>query len=168
MMGDDERARKRVESLVTRYNKVMLPTNFDLPFTKTIQVVSAMADTTPNSTAKATFFCQIPVEYINNPDSGRDIHEGAKAMFFDNTTSAALLASRRYWGQGVTRNINVTYFRPPREGDRIIIEAEIVQIGERRATIQGVMKRRDDGGVLAMCLHEKINPENGGTRVFSL
>jgi acyl-coenzyme A thioesterase 13 len=157
-----------VESLVTRYNKVMPTTNFDFPFTKTIQVVSPVADTASNSTGKAMFFCQIPVEYINNPDSGREIHGGAMAMVFDNTTSAALLASRRYSGQGVTRNINVTYFRPLREGDRIIIEAEVVQIGKRLATIQGVMKRRDDGGVLAMCLHEKINPENGGTRVFSL
>lgn len=167
MTDEDERARKRVESLVTRYNKVMPPTNFDLPFTKTVQVVSAVADATPNSTAKATFLCKISAEYINNPDSGREIHGGAIGMFFDNTTSATLLASRRYWGQGVTRNMNVTYFRPPREGDRIIIEAEVVQIGKRLATIQGIMKRAD-GVVLAMCLHEKINPENGGTRVFSL
>jgi hypothetical protein len=156
---DNERAKKRVESLVTHYNKVMPITNFDLPFTKMIQVVSAVADTTPNSTAKARFLCKIPVEYINNPDSGRESHVGAIPMSFDNSTSSALLASRRCWGEGVTRNMNVTYFRPPREGDRIIIEAEVVQIGKRLGTTQGAMKRADDGVV--------FNPENAGTRVFS-
>lgn len=73
----DEQARKRVESLVTAYNKVMPSTNFDVPFTKTIKVVSAKADVPPNGTAKATYTGSIPIEYVNNHGPGREIHGGA-------------------------------------------------------------------------------------------
>lgn len=170
MTEDDERAKKRMQTLISAYNHAMPANNFDMPFTKAVTVVSAKVDdtTTPTSTAKATFSFTIPAAYINNPGSGREIHGGAVATFLDNTTSVALVASQRYWGPGVTRNISVTYFRPPRAGDKIVVEAEVVQIGKRHATIQGVMKRQSDGVVLAMCLHEKVNPAGSGSRVFSL
>lgn len=100
MTEQDEPARQRVESLVTAYNKPMPATNFDVPFTKTIEVISAKADTALNSTAKAIFTCVIPPQYINNTGTGREIRRGAIAMFFDNVTSCALLASSRYFGQG--------------------------------------------------------------------
>ena len=163
----DERARKRVESLVTAYNKAMPATNFDLPFTKTIQVVSAKADVPPNATATATFTGTIPIEYVNNHGPGREIHGGAVAMFFDNTTSCALLACSRYWGQGVTRSMNVQYFAAPRAGDRIVIEAEVLHIGKAVATIQGVLRRASDDVVLAMCVHEKLNSAGGRGKPFS-
>ena len=163
----DERARKRVESLVTAYNKVMPSTNFDVPFTKTITVVSAQADRPPNGTAKATFHGSIPIQYVNNHGPGREIHGGAVTTILDNLTSSATLAHSKYWGQGVTRSMNVHYFAAPRAGDEIFIEAEVLHIGKAVVTVQGVMKRASDGVVLAVCVHEKVNSAGGGGKAFS-
>ena len=164
---ENESAKARMQAFIAGYAKVMPTTNFDIPFTNSVSVLSAVFDSPPNKTAKASFAFTIPKRYINNPGPGREIHGGAIATFFDNITSTALLACRDYWGQGVSRNMNVTYSRPPREGDRVVIEAKVVQIGRRLVTIQGVMKRESDVVVLAMCLHEKVRLD-GGSRAFSL
>ena len=165
---EDEGAKKRIEAFISGYVKAMPASNFDIPFAKAVKVISAKADIEPDSVARVTFSCAIPAVYVNNPGSGREIHGGAIATFLDATTGAALMASKSYWGPGVTRNMNITYFRPLREGDQVVIEAEVIQIAKRLATIQGVMKRQSDGVVLAMCLHEKFNPDNPGSRAFSL
>ena len=166
MPGKVASASERIETFIGGYEKIMPSNNFDMSFSRAVSVVSASTDA-QNGTAKAVFQFTIPREYINNPETGGEIHGGAIATFFDNLTSATLLSSTRYFGQGVTRNMNVTYFRPPRVGEQVVIEAEVLQIGKRFATVQGFMKRESDGAVLAMCIHEKFNPEGPGPKIFS-
>lgn len=151
-----------MQALLDSYTKSMPPSNFDSAFTKATTVVSVTTDSEPDTTAKATFAFTIPPGCANNPLGGGQTHGGAVATFLDNITSAALVASKRYWGQGMSRTMNITYLRSPREGDRCVIEAEVVHIGRRVASVHGRMKRETDGALLAMCTHEKLLIEGEG------
>ena len=69
------------------------------------------------------------------------------------------------WGYAsVSRTLNITYLRPSPVGEEVLIENEVVHAGKRLCTIKGVMKRKKDGAILAVCEHGKVNvdPEAGG------
>lgn len=162
----DEEARVAMHHFIKSYSAVSPYGNFDNAFNRAVSCTSATleTDTTP---AKATFAFTIPPLYGNNP-TAKSVHGGAIATFFDNSTSLPMLAVRRWWGgySGVTRNLSVTYFRPAHIGDQVLIEAEVVQCGKRNATIKGVLTRKQDGVVLAMCQHDKVRVE--GPEFFKL
>jgi acyl-coenzyme A thioesterase 13 len=89
-----------------------------------------------------------------------NLHGGCAASLFDFTTTMAILLANKpgFWEYlGVSRTLNVTYLRPIPEGQEVLIENEIVQIGRRMATLRGVMKRKHDGVVMAVCEHGKFN-----------
>lgn len=44
------------------------------------------------------------------------------------------------------------------QGDAVVMEGEVLQIGKRMATIRGVLRREKDGAVLAICQHDKALP----------
>lgn len=76
----------------------------------------------------------------------------------------APIAKPGFWAfAGVTRTLSVTYLRPVPEGEKVLIESEVVHAGKRLCTIKGVMKRESDGAVLTICEHGKasIDPEVG-------
>ena len=156
----DEAARDMMQCFITAYSKSSPYNNFDNPFNRSVTISSARLETATTS-ALATSDFTIPALYGNNPDA-HTVHGGAVAMFFDNATSLPLLAVRHWWDgwSGVTRNLNITYLRPLHEGDRVVIEAEVVQCGKRNALISGVLKREKDGVILATCQHEKVRPES--------
>jgi len=58
---------------------------------------------------------------------------------------------------GVSRTLNVTYLRPAKMGEGVLIECEVVQAGARVCTLRGTMRRERDGEVLAVCEHGKMN-----------
>lgn len=89
-----------------------------------------------------------------------NLHGGASATLFDYLTTMAIAAVNRpdFWKyMGVSRTLNVTYFRPVPAGTEVLVETEIVQIGRKLATLRGVMKRRSDGAIMALCEHGKVN-----------
>jgi hypothetical protein len=65
-------------------------------------------------------------------------------------------------GREVTRNLHINYFRPIPVSEKILVECEIVNAGQRLATVRGLMKKESDGALLASCLHDKFNPVAGG------
>jgi acyl-coenzyme A thioesterase 13 len=168
MADENEQARKRINAFIAGYAKAMPDTNFDQAAIRNCTCTSAQRESDPGSTAKATFEMTPQPEYINNPNTKLQIHGGAVATFLDNLTSVSLIASKRYFGQGVSRNLRVDFLRPLLVGERVIVEAEILHIGKRVATVRGTIKRKSDGTILAICTQEKLNPDDTSRRVHSL
>lgn len=144
------------------YANSMPDSNFDKAHSQAIIVSSVSMDLEPNSTAKATFVFTIPPGYSNNPVGGGQTHGGAVATFLDNITSTALMASKRCWGQGLSRKLNVTFLRTPKEGERCVVETEVIHLGRRVATIHARMRREADDVLLAMCTQEKLRVDEDG------
>ncbi|KAG6006171.1 hypothetical protein E4U21_007281 [Claviceps maximensis] len=93
-----------------------------------------------------------------------NLHGGAAATLFDmcTTLSLVLISKPGFWQfLGVTRNLNITYFRPVPRGTEVIIETEALQVGKSLATLKGVMRRKRDGEIVSICEHLKatIDPQ---------
>ncbi|KAF7562513.1 hypothetical protein G7046_g1627 [Stylonectria norvegica] len=90
----------------------------------------------------------------------RNLHGGCAATLFDFCTTLPLALVNRpgFWQfMGVSRTLNVTYMRPVPEGEEVLLECEIVQVGKKLATLRGIMRKRSDGSLLAVCEHGKVN-----------
>lgn len=89
------------------------------------------------------------------------LHGGCAATLFDYLTTLPLNVIARpggYWQQlGVSRNLGVTYLRPAKVGEELLIECETVQVSKRMAVLKGTMKRKSDGKVVMTCEHQKVN-----------
>lgn len=147
----------KIRKYIAAYAAGMPPENIDGSFIRQ-SVLTEVTLESDTSNAKVTWSIAVPPLCSNNRIT-KNTHGGAIATFFDNATSMAVFACKNAWeDSGVTRNLNVTYFRPPVEGERITIESEVLQLTKRLATIRGVMKRESDGTVLAICQHDKYRP----------
>lgn len=151
-----EEAVSNMQAYIDYHAAGMPAANFDTAFNKSIKVLSAVVQSA-GVTAKAVFAFTIPHGYSNTPAGPQTTHGGAIATFFDITTSMAILANDfpGWESTGVTRNLAVQYFKPPLEGDRVRVEAEVLAIGKQLATIRGVLRRERDGVVLATCQHDR-------------
>lgn len=142
---------------------VIPETNYDAPFMKSLKVLSATSQTS-TETAKATFRFKVPPNLSNQPTGKQPqtTHGGAFGMFFDLPTSMTIMACNfaGWESTGMTRRLDVTFLTPPVEGDDVLIESEVIQIGKRLAVIRSVMKREKDGVWLAICQHEKYMADN--------
>ena len=150
----EKSAEDKIRTYIGAYGDAMPLQNIDSGFVRhaTLKSVTEESDT---SNAKIVWSLVIPPLCGNHP-AAKTIHGGAIATFFDNATSMAVFACKKPWEHsGVTRNLNVTYFRPPLEGELIEVECEVLQLASRLATIKGVMRRESDGTVLAICQHDK-------------
>ncbi|KAH6700659.1 HotDog domain-containing protein [Leptodontidium sp. MPI-SDFR-AT-0119] len=122
-------------------------------FIKDIYLVSASS----KPAGKTLFSFTIQPEHSNRAGH---LHGGCCSTIFDFTTTCALapIAKPGYWAfAGVSRTLNVTYIRPIPVGETVLIESEVVHAGKRLATIKGVMKRKSDGAVMAICEHGKVS-----------
>lgn len=89
-----------------------------------------------------------------------NLHGGAAATLFDFCTTMALALVNRpgFWQYlGVTRTLNVTYFRPVPDGAEVLIECQLLQVGKRLSSLRGIMKRKSDDQILSICEHGKVN-----------
>ncbi|KAK5711001.1 hypothetical protein LTR17_018614 [Elasticomyces elasticus] len=165
----NDEARDLITKFVRGYAAAMPQDNFDQAFYNACACTSATLET-DSDTAKAVFRLVIPPTYVNSPDPANPtIHGGAIAHWFDSCTSMPLLCVKNIWDgswSGVSRNLNVTYLRPPKEGEAIVIESEVIQSSRNIATIRGVMIRESDGKLLATCQHDKARPHRPGPRIL--
>ncbi|KAH8735958.1 hypothetical protein BGZ61DRAFT_489774 [Ilyonectria robusta] len=102
-----------------------------------------------------TFAYTVQPENCNRLDN---LHGGCAATLFDFSTTLPLALVNRpgFWEfMGVSRTLNVTYMRPVPVGEEVLLECEIVQVGRKLATLRGVMRRRSDNALLAVCEHGK-------------
>ncbi|KAK3066247.1 hypothetical protein LTR53_017487 [Teratosphaeriaceae sp. CCFEE 6253] len=105
--------------------------------------------------AVATFRFRVDRFYCNG--SG-NLHGGAQSAMFDMCTSIALQAigTPDFWmNGGVTRSLNVTCLRPAPEGEVLLLEAEVVQMGKTLALLHGTLRRERDGVLVSTCEHNK-------------
>jgi acyl-coenzyme A thioesterase 13 len=108
---------------------------------------------------RAVFLFTVMPQHCNRL---HNLHGGCCATLFDFCTTMPLALVNRlgYWFYlGVSRTLNTTYLRPVACGEEVLIECEIVQIGRRLCTLKGVMRRRVDGMVMAVCEHGKFNTD---------
>lgn len=105
----------------------------------------------------AVFTMKNDAEFSNRMGN---MHGGAVAMIHDMCTTmcAAPLAKEGFWVfGGVSRNLSITFLRPVRSGTELLIECEVLQQGERLATIKGVMKDKATGKTLSVAEHNKVS-----------
>ncbi|RFU28278.1 hypothetical protein B7463_g8053, partial [Scytalidium lignicola] len=124
-------------------------------FTEDVKLISASDKPHGN----AQFSYTVKQEHINRLGN---LHGGCTATIFDFATTCALapIAREGFWALvGVTRTLNVTYLRPVALGEEVVIECDVVHAGRRLCTLKGVMKRKSDGAVLAICEHGKVNTD---------
>lgn len=113
------------------------------------------ATSPPN--VKAVFELEMTQTYCSKMGNA---HGGAVSLIFDMCTSMCLapFARQDFWlFGGVSRTLSVTYMRPVRQGVTVVIECEVLQVGQRLATIRSLMKGKDDGKVLCACEHNKAS-----------
>lgn len=149
-----------MQSFVDIHRSRVHPQNFDKSFYDALSVRSATVSKSSGGTpAQAIFHCKIPPLYSNQPadSENKTTHGAAITTFFDMTTSLAIVAANSPgWGStGVSRRLDVTYLKPPVEGEDVLIECEVMSIGKRLASIRGLLKREKDGALLATCQHDK-------------
>jgi acyl-coenzyme A thioesterase 13 len=122
-------------------------------------------------------YCILSFTVVENMVNGLGgMHGGAIATVFDECTSMCATATvlgkqrlaeqqgddqseglNRWIGGGVSRTLNVTYLRPAKVGQELVLECEMVAMGRNLATMRGSMKRKADGAVIAICEHGQAN-----------
>ncbi|KAF2208873.1 hypothetical protein CERZMDRAFT_101079 [Cercospora zeae-maydis SCOH1-5] len=156
----NEQAKTLIETFLEEHTSGISTDNFDYAFYRSLRLRSVVA-AGPGTTAKAVFECRIPRTYANQPKDApsQTIHGGAVSTFFDMVTSLAVighLGTFPAWrSTGASRRLEVTYLRAPVEGDNVLFECEVIQIGKRLAELRGLMRREGDGVLLAICNHQK-------------
>jgi len=86
------------------------------------------------------------------------------SVLSSHVSGSLLTTSFLQWAfAGVSRTLNVTYIKPIPAGEEVLVEGEVIHAGKRLCSIKGVMRRKTDGAVLAICEHGKvsIDPEVG-------
>lgn len=156
----DKNAEKRLAAYCDTYIGLLTPANFDYELWQSVEVVSGSVDAS-RSSGKAVFATSLPRKYYNSLGV---VHGGAIATLFDGLTncSIALVMRSGFWeNSAMTRHLNVTYLSPVKEGQKIVVECEIVRASGRLATVTGVMKRAGDDMTLALCLSDMTAVEKG-------
>ena len=126
-----------------------------------IRLISA-SKSPSQKTASCVFELDVTERWSNRM---QNMHGGAIALVFDMATTmcAAPLAREGFWVfGGVSRSLSVTYLRPVRMGMTVEVRCEVLQMGQRLATIRGEFRDKKSGEVLCVCEHNKASLHLGG------
>ncbi|KAK6055117.1 hypothetical protein COOONC_07377 [Cooperia oncophora] len=92
---------------------------------------------------------------MTNPWGG--LHGGCTATLVDVVTTAACLVTPR-GKPGVSVDLHVTYLAAAREGDSLIVDAEVIKAGKTLAFTRADLILKDKNQIVATGLHTKAFP----------
>lgn len=87
------------------------------------------------------------------------LHGGYIATLVDIITSLALLAHPRQ-GKGVSVNLNVSYLKPAKKGEHIVIEGITTKAGRTLGYLDCKIYNKDSGDLIATASHCKYIRED--------
>ncbi|BFZ55311.1 hypothetical protein PYCC9005_002351 [Savitreella phatthalungensis] len=119
-------------------------------------IVSASEVVSANGN-EAVFRTEVRAGLVNSLGA---MHGGAVATAIDLFTSCALVPQCRdgFWemGPGVSRNLNVTYLRPAKQGTTILFKCKIVSLSKRTVYMTCEVVDEATGKILATGTHDKV------------
>ncbi|KAK4156849.1 HotDog domain-containing protein [Chaetomidium leptoderma] len=157
---------ERVRELISQFSEQVKDPE-DREWTKNLfPSLTVHSVSTPDAAhPSVTFRFTVQPQHCNRLNN---LHGGCTASLFDFCTSTplALIARPGFWSfLGVSRTLNTTYLRPAPAGTEVLVECEIVQVGQRLCALRGTLRRASDGTVLATCEHNKVNTDPGVAKV---
>ncbi|KAL5361615.1 HotDog domain-containing protein [Aspergillus floccosus] len=123
--------------------------------THNLRVESAV----PGPPPKISFLFTVSENMCN---SAGDLHGGCVATLIDNFTTVLLGVISRpgFYGQlGVSRSLEVTYFRPLRQGDEGRLICYVVNAGKTLAALRAELYDARSGSLCAAGENDKVNTD---------
>jgi acyl-coenzyme A thioesterase 13 len=77
------------------------------------------------------------------------LHGGAIATLVDDVGTLAIMSGDRDGRMGVTTDLTVSYLRPAKMGEAVIIDARVLKVGRTLAVVDVSLLREADGERLA-------------------
>lgn len=147
-MDDKKAAIARLEAYRSAYLDIISEDNFDLELWNSVDIVDANVNSNTR-TGSALYSLVVPIGYCNFTGN---VMGGAVATILDGLTncSIALLATDGFWDMsGVTSNLTISFLRPVKKDERLLVECEILRMSSQVAVIGGKIRRATDGILLA-------------------
>ncbi|KAK6433317.1 hypothetical protein LTR95_010510 [Oleoguttula sp. CCFEE 5521] len=153
----DHGALSRLEAYRASYIALTGEGNFDTNLYQSVRIISCSHHPATKS-GTASYALTFPAHYCNYSGT---VHGGAIATLLDGLTncSIAVVAKDGFWDKGgVTRSLGVRYIKPIKVGEAVTVDVDVLSASKTSAVIRGVVRREEDGEVLATCEMEKFDP----------
>lgn len=151
----NEIAKNRLENYRMGTVNVTPHTNFDSELWRAIKIVSASLDEN-EKTGTAQYSLVVPDRYCNYTGY---VHGGATATMLDGLQmcTQSLIMSQEHWQHGgVTRNLQVTYFKPLKKGQSVIVNSQILQSSKTISTLRCELRDAHNNDLLASCTTDLV------------
>ncbi|XP_003389589.1 PREDICTED: acyl-coenzyme A thioesterase 13-like [Amphimedon queenslandica] len=104
------------------------------------------------SAAKGKLSCELTVgeEHTN---LGGTLHGGLTATIIDSVSTWAIVSAEH--PPGVSTDLNISYMRPAKIGETVIIDAECLKVGKTLAFASVSLLNKDTGKLIAQGRHTK-------------
>lgn len=107
---------------------------------------------------KASFKMKVEEGHLNGVGT---LHGGMTATLIDNLTTLAILTKPPHQS-GVSVDMSISYLRPARIGDEIVINTEVTKLGQSLAFTSAELVHQD-GKIIAKGSHTKYVGERAST-----
>lgn len=147
------------ERIQAYFGSLTNPNEYDGFETHPLQQVSYVSHS--ENPPRIYYTMAIPVSLCNKEGN---LHGGAASTILDNLSSTALFTVARpgYWdNMGVSRSLNLMFYRPVPAGTIVNIICEVIATGKRMASMKSEMRTEDGGKLCVTCVHDKVagNPQ---------
>lgn len=142
------------ERIHAYFQSLTNPAEYDGFETNPLRQVSYNSHT--ETPPRIVYIMTVPTSLCNKDGN---LHGGAASTVLDNLSSTALftVAKLGYWdNMGVSRSLNVMFYRPVPAGSRVRVICEVIATGTRMASMRAEMRMEDTGKLCVTCVHDKV------------